>query len=216
MIMPPQYTEMRYSILRLIKKGLQLRKERRRFFGIHKTTPRKELEREAVKNRSAHCGLWDVDAYDLSVSRRCRAEVRHVKFPSRAKGYGRRNDGRPNPPSYCGVLPNRVQHLPWSMKILPEELHRQHIRVNGLRGIISALARRISGILMRWRRRSRSSFCLHTVCWDGRPQGRPSPDWEHLLHLNRSEYSGMSRGVRNIGVAHRTYSVRVMGADVAT
>ena len=82
MIMPLQYTEMGYAILRLIRKGLRLRKERRRFFGSHKTTPRRELEREAVKNRTAHCGLWDVNAHDLGRPRGCDGRLNLQVRPS--------------------------------------------------------------------------------------------------------------------------------------
>src|ERR1017187_9586575 len=89
--MPPQCTEIG-TILRLLRKGLRLREERRRSFGFQKNDASRGLEREAITNRTAHCGLWDVDAYDLAGSRRGCAEVGHIKFPIRAKGHGRRND----------------------------------------------------------------------------------------------------------------------------
>ena len=89
MIMPLEYTEMGHATLRLIGKGLRLRKRKRRFFGSHKTTPRRELEREAARNRDAHCGLWDVNAHDLVCPPGCdgRLNLRVRSFAQMQRSY---------------------------------------------------------------------------------------------------------------------------------
>ena len=90
--MPPQCTEMGMQSYDCSEKACDCGKRGAALSDFKKTTPRRGLEREAITNRTGHCGLWDVDAYDLAGSRRGCAEVRHVKLPIRAKGHGRRND----------------------------------------------------------------------------------------------------------------------------
>ena len=79
----------------------------------------RNLKGEAVKNPDLRIAVqWDVDAYDLvRILEMPAPKFDTESFPAGPKAMAVGMTRRPNPPSYCGVLPNRVQHLPWSMKI---------------------------------------------------------------------------------------------------